>query len=395
MQSKDLKVLVLPSFYPVAEDPLKGIFFQEQSQAISKNVRRLDIIYPELRSLKEISFTNFYKYRFNVTDEIENGIRTIRKHRVNLLRTKFDLGPGRRLWINACFNMCKAYFKRYGFPDIIHAHCAIGAGVVAMNVKNDFGIPYVLTEHATGYSNQPLSDSLIRKLRNVFLSANEVIAVSTPFKDTLSKKLNIPIHKIKVIPNFIDTDFFNLSSETEKKDSSFSFLSVCHLVSKKRLDRLIEAFTILSHSNQNIELIIAGEGNLSQTLKEQVSENKMSNKVQFFGVANREEVKSLMQQAGCFVLPSDIETFGVVLIEALSCGIPVIATRSGGPEDIVNEFNGILIDKSTNELVQAMQFMIDNKSKYQSIELRNEVISKFSSFAVSKRYSQLYCEVVN
>ncbi|WP_341226038.1 glycosyltransferase [uncultured Arcticibacterium sp.] len=388
-----MKIIVLPSFYPTDLHPLRGSFFREQSIAISKRVNSLSIIFPELRSIRDITLSNILDYRFQYTSSEDEGIITYRKHRINFFKTKFDLGLGQRLWIEACYQMCVNYIKSHGKPDLIHAHCALGAGAAAMKIKEKYNIPYVLTEHSTGYAKGIYKKELKNNIRNIFLNADQAIAVSSPFKKLLEVQLDLPPKTIKVIPNFIDTDFFIPSYK--KKRSSFKFLIVCHLVSKKRVDRVIDAFSKLIDEFPQIELKIAGMGDQFDSLRNRVCQLRLENKILFHGQASREDVRNLMQESDCFVLSSDIETFGVVLIEALSCGIPVIATRSGGPEDIVNKVTGTLVNRTVEELANAMKNIIINIEIYSASKLRNEVLDKYSSESISQRYVDLYSKILS
>jgi glycosyltransferase involved in cell wall biosynthesis len=102
-----------------------------------------------------------------------------------------------------------------------------------------------------------------------------------------------------------------------------------------------------------------------------------------------------MQRGNCFVLPTRYEAFGVVLIEAMATGLPVIATRSGGPESIVNTENGLLIDpENAEDLARAMQMMMENISSYSSTEIREQTLLRYGDRAVMEQYQQLFLQVL-
>ena len=110
-----------------------------------------------------------------------------------------------------------------------------------------------------------------------------------------------------------------------------------------------------------------------------------------FGRASRKDVLSLMQKANCFVLPSHYETFGVVLIEAMSCGLPVLSTKSGGPESIItsNDY-GFLCDE--NELADMLEKIA--VKEFDSVEIRNYVKNSFSENTVREKLELIYSEIV-
>ena len=117
----------------------------------------------------------------------------------------------------------------------------------------------------------------------------------------------------------------------------------------------------------------------------------VADQVLFLGLLTRDKVKDEMFHANCFVLSSNYETFGVVLIEALSCGIPVISTDCGGPIDIVSNFNGLLIDVgNVEQLSNAMKYMFINKSMYDPTYIRAEVLKKFGAETFVEQVSKIY-----
>ena len=102
-----------------------------------------------------------------------------------------------------------------------------------------------------------------------------------------------------------------------------------------------------------------------------------------------------MQQCDCFVLPSRYETFGVVYIEAMACGKPVIAVKNGGPDDFVNDFNGILIESEDIEaLADAMNYIALNYKHYDSYEISGYVRNQFSEETIAKKLETVYKEIL-
>ena len=167
------------------------------------------------------------------------------------------------------------------------------------------------------------------------------------------------------------------------------------LTHNKNQKLLINAFALGFKKNTNVFLRIAGYGELEQKLKNLVKEYALEERITFLGRLSQDRVREEMQNADCFVLSSNYETFGVVLIESLACGAPLIATRCGGPEDIVKEDNGILIDVGDKKaLVEAMHYMYKNNTKYNRTTLSKRTIEKFSEKAFVDRVTSLYNRIL-
>ncbi|MCX8483416.1 MAG: glycosyltransferase, partial [Crocinitomicaceae bacterium] len=147
--------------------------------------------------------------------------------------------------------------------------------------------------------------------------------------------------------------------------------------------------------NPNVELRIGGEGELEKQLKEKVQELNLR-QINFLGRLNRKEVANEILNSQAFVLSSDVETFGVVLIESLALGKPIIATRSGGPEYIINRNNGYLVEpNNVDQLSYAMLSMIENYEEFNHLNIQNDCLEKFGPKVIGKKLIEIYKEALN
>ena len=188
-----------------------------------------------------------------------------------------------------------------------------------------------------------------------------------------------------VIPNTVDTVRFTPQSIAHER---FTFVSACNLIPVKNMAGLLCAFAALDGEPR---LVIFGDGAERASLQNLAETEGVSDRVEFRGHCCREELAEAYALADCFVLASRSETFGVAYIEAMASGLPVIATRCGGPDDFVTEENGILIpvdDEST--LTGAMEHMMLRREDYDSAAISADIRRKFAPETIAARLTELY-----
>lgn len=386
---KNIHVLVMPSWYPTSETPLNGIFFKEQAQNLLDFNIKVGIVYAEMRWLTSLSWSNLKKHHFQIKQYNEDGILTIRKHSWN----KFPRFPRKQAMnrVREFVKLADIYIKKYGKPDIIHAHSVLWGGYAAMIVSKKYNIPYIITEHSTAYARGLIKDWQEVYIREAFENANKTLAVSSPFAEILHKYS--PRTKIDVLNNPVKVEFFEVPKH--RKKDPFIFLSVAFLMHKKGIDLLIKAFHKAFYKNENVKLKIAGDGEERKNLEQLVQKLDLCNKVSFLGQLTRENVKKEMMESNVFVLPSRFETFGVVFIEALASGMPVIGTRCGGPEDIISKDVGKLVDnEDINGLSEALKEVYEKYDSYDSVSLRDYCVNKFSSQSITNKLLNIYDSVL-
>lgn len=197
-----------------------------------------------------------------------------------------------------------------------------------------------------------------------------------------------------VINNIVDTEYYNYVENSKVDSGKFIFLSVGTLIKRKGFDLLIKAFKNANFSSE-VSLIIRGDGPEYDSLFSLVTELQLENRVQFIGKISREEMKALFNKSSVYVQPSRFETFGVVFIEALACGLPVIATICGGPENFITSEDGILIPTDdVDALTRSMIEMRNNVSNYNSKAISDRCISKFSPNIIAGQIVNVYNKVL-
>lgn len=384
-----MHILIIPSAYPTKDAPLRSTFFKEQALALKKAGNTVGVIYNETRRITGINLNALKNNHFQIREYCEDGLNTLRLHGWNIFMMRNKIGID--FWIKNSLKLYDIYCEKYGNPDIIHVHCGLYGGVLASIIKEKYNIKYVITEHASIVMNNLLDDYHKKLLSKAYNNADKLIAVGEKLKKSM---MNYTTNDIVVVPNIVDTSIFNYGNN--KKSDKFIFASVCLLTKNKNVDKTIKAFAKNFKGKSNIELMIIGSGPEKTFLEGLVKELGVEKQINFVGAVNRENLKGYLEKATAFVLPSSFETFGIAYIEALACGLPIIATKCGGPEDFYKDYLGYMIPKDDDiALDTAMNDMVENIDNFDRDKIAKYVIDTFSSEVISEKLNKIFFEVIN
>ncbi|MNU81076.1 Glycogen synthase [compost metagenome] len=382
-----MHILILASGYPTKYSLNQGIFFRDQAESLARNKEnQVAVIATVPVSIKTVLKKRLWS--FGASKTVKNDVRTFvytflnlpKVHRYRMLKSRKE-----------AMKLIEAYIPEFGKPDLIHLH-GFQAGLQAIEAKKKFGIPYVVTEHSTQFIDDIVAPGLEPFAKSVFEQADVAIAVSVPFAQIMTKRYG---REFQYIPNVVDTNIFQIAPDL-KENSEFIFFNAAAFVVEKNQPMLLEAFAKVLETHPKSRLRLAGTGPNEQRTKEYAGALKIDKKVAFLGVLPRTEIVKEMQQMDAFVLSSRVETFGVVLIEALSCGKPVVSTKCFGPESIVTSPEvGILCEQNASDLASAMIQMIQNKSDYNRDLIRKHAIDQFSNDVVINQLMHVYQTIVS
>ena len=380
-----MHILVLPSWYPSSYNSLSGIFFKEQAEALAKFGHKVSVISIQEIGLNEIlqdkKMPNFYR------KGIENNVYTYTMEYPNFIRIKKFRMQLKKILFQKIF---KKYIERDGLPNIVHLH-SFGNGEFAIWIKKNYNIPYVVTEHSTDFARKNLSIEALKKASNIFKYSSYSIAVSKQFKELLENKFN---QKFSYIPNIVNMDIFSLKHELLK--DTFNFICIGFLNKKKNHKMLIKAFTKVFKNQKNITLSIVGSGSEYTQLESLITKLDMQNQIFLKGSMARDCVVRILQESDAFVLSSQYETFGVVIIEAMACGLPVVSTKSGGPESIIAlKELGLLCNITEDSLSQALRELYTNRLQYNPVFIRAYAEQHFSEQAVCMQLNEIYKQSIS
>ncbi|MFV2029395.1 glycosyltransferase [Neisseria sp. S1] len=384
-----MHVLILPSWYPETPDDVDGIFFRQQAQALQRAGVTVGVIAPQFRSLRgrpDTIFSKMYGYK----DYVEQGIPTF-VYQTMYFFPRLQLDRSR--WLKAGKKLFMRYVTKHGKPDLIHAHCMNYGGLLAYAIYQETGIPYVITEHSSTYARKLIHDWQRPAMQPAAEHCAARLAVSHDFCDLLKKEYQGL--EWKYLPNILSNKFeAPVNLQNKQGNPEFTFCSVAHLRLNKGFDILLPAFADALKTNPNMKLKIGGTGPDEAQFHQLAASLNLGNKVEFLGGLKNEEVLNLMYTSDAFVLASRVETFGVVFIEALSQGLPVIATRCGGPESIVTNENGILVDTEDQAaLTTALLDMAANSGNYVPEVLRKNCLAEFGEKSIVGQLQAIYRQV--
>lgn len=382
-----MHVLIIPSWYPETPEDVDGIFFRLQAQALQRSGLKIGVTAPVFRSMrgKPASVVNG---GYGIRSYTEENIPTyVYKSMYFFPRLPY---LDRHRWVGAGWKLFKRYVRDHGTPDIIHAHSMNHAGILAQQIHEKTGIPFVLTEHSSTYARKLIRDWQRPAMLQSAQQCSARIAVSKDFCRLLETEYGGL--DWQYIPNSLSPAFIRpVDLANKPKNADFTFCSVAHLNYNKGFDILLLAFAEALKTHPDLKLKIGGTGLIASQLHNLAAELGLENSVEFLGGLQNDQVLDLMFRSDAFVLASRNETFGVVFIEALSQGLPVAATRCGGPQTIINENNGILVPVGdVQALAGALVSLYENRGRYDAQTLRADCLSEFGEEAVVRQITAVY-----
>lgn len=382
-----MHVLIIPSWYPESQDDIRGSFFREQALALFKHGCRVGVVYPQHRSLRQ--WRTGLSGKYGVEFDCDQGMPTYRFHGLNWFPRLPSLAAS--IWVRHGLKAFDCYIKDHGKPDIIHAHSILNAGVLAKKIKESYGIPFVVTEHSTAYARGLIPSARLRLAKEVTLSASKLFAVSHEFCRLLTAKFGRET-EWNFLPNIVNQMF--LSATRSPKEGLFRFVNVALADKKKQQSNIVAAFAMEFKDNSDVRLTIVGDGPELESLRKLVKDLGLENRIRMPGMFTRTQVLDEIASSNAFVLSSQYETFGVVIVEALAVGLPVIATRCGGPESIVQAEDGVLVPVGdVHALASAMRHVFDHQGKFDADEIRERCRVRYSEESVALKLIEEYSAV--
>ena len=379
-----MHIMFIPSWYSNVRNKVHGSFFKEQASELQKAGVKVTVAYNEVWPLTMIGKIHEEK---GLNYNIEDGLKTYRYKNYNYI-------PKNALMFKV-FNkrmekLYKEIVKKEGPIEIIHAQSSLWGGISAAYISEKYNIPLVITEHSSVERGPYVKNSYVPFIKDSYKKAKKVITVGNGLKNEIQALSGR--NDIEVIGNLVDLSKFTIKKRIQNE--KFIFFSLAFLEGEKGFDTLIKAFA-KKFKDKEAMLYIGGDGSQRAWLEALAQENGVKKQIIFLGALSRDDVAKWMNKCDCFVLPSRYETFGVVYIEALASGRPVIGALNGGAEDIINNLNGYLVPiDDIDKLAEKMLELYKKIDSYNEEEIRSDCLKRFSPEVIVNKIISVYKEVL-
>lgn len=396
-----MKSLFITPWYPTKYDAMSGLFVFRHAEAVLSQDIDVHVLYicyhPDVKKhYVEHIHSHGVKQTFFYYPDKKNSITEI-KH---------------------LFKAWRYWHSHYGLPDIIHLNVLTKQIILPLYIKKRYNIPFVLTEHWTGYlpENGAFYRNKLKEFhKKAITKASMVMPVSDLLADAMKKALSNNLRDITVIPNVVNDLFYSLSKNEYSKTThpknkeKFVFLHVsCFNNEAKNTVGIVEATEQLLAIRDDFKVKMVGTGPDFELTKAAANIKGLTNRgiIEFTGELLTEQVAIEMTEADTFILFSNYETAAVVLQEASVMELPIISTAVGiapmilhpitkTENDIKISSQGILVpQKDTNTLCYAMNYMIDHINDFSTRDNSNTK-NEYTYKSIGEKISAVYKQTIS
>ena len=384
-----MNVLVLSHLYPNPISRVYGSFVHNQLRFLRSHCQ-IEVVAP-VPWFPLPGFGSWSRYRHVPRSEVLDGIQVRHPRRLALPRRLLFT----RLWR---FHLKALVDSVEQVPNLIHAHCAYPDGRAAGEYGARTGRPVVITVHGSDIKILPRLNPRWRQLTVEALTrAAAVIAVSRDLRNE-TLQLGVRPDQVRCIPNGVDCRLFSGGGSRRPGEGGWRLLYVGRFVKEKGLRVLLEALAKVRLHRSDVSLVLIGGNAATGTagpFLPQVRELGLSDCVAFEDAVPWEDLPGRMAAADLFVLPSFSEGLTTSLVEAMACGLPVVVTRCGGPEEMVDDSVGRLVAVGDAEdLAAGILAVIDGYESYDRSEIRRQAEERYDYRRVAGELHALYKEVL-
>lgn len=385
-----LNVLWLPSWYPTVQSTQNGDFIKRHAFTVELD-NKVSLFY--VQSVDADKIVKPVETIYTLNEHFDETIIIFKRSRIPWLNKFISIYN----YIYYSIRGLKNMFEKRNHIDLVHVHVTFRAGLLGLWIKWRYGIPYILSEHwsvflkerGDNYSNRNfIFRYFIKKIIN---NASALTVVSSSLgKGIQEMVIQKPFIKI---PNVVDVDIFKY--EQPSIEHEFTFVHVSGMNDNKNPKGIINAFSKLSLAKGNIHLVMIGDASES-IISYAKSKSLNGGQIVFKGVLEYASVAQELRMANAFVLFSHSETQSCVTIEALCCGLPVIASKLPCIEEYIDDHNGMLITAGDEDaLFNAMSSMLKEAGRYDHKSISEKARSIYNPTVIGQQFKAVYESVLS
>ncbi|MEP5613299.1 MAG: glycosyltransferase [Cyclobacteriaceae bacterium] len=391
-----MKIFIIPSWYPSDSNPIYGIFNQEQARMMARERQNWSVGVSKWGQGDEP-----FLLRGKDPKSIIKYFRKFTDSEVQLADNLKEYFSGAFTWtrrirrgnidgiIRANDKNLQRFISDFGKPDVISAQASYPAALVASALSEKYSIPFTVTIRMSPFPF-PQYDAGNRQLKSILNVPLRRAAILICTSDDLKRKVeSYGFDKVMTLNNPVDTDLFKL--ETPQTDDEITVLAVGRIEEQKGIDLLLEALAQVP----DVKLRIAGKGSFLKKYMNLSEKLGLSNRVTWLGELSRDKTAKEMQKCSFYVLSSRHETFGNVVVEAMACGKPVVATKCGGPSELVTDVAGYLCEVEVQDLARKIAQMAESLESFDSAKIRNHVVNQHSPSVWIQHLEQTFKSIVS
>ena len=402
-----MKVCILTSGYPRHKNDFDSIYIHELAKNLTTFNNEVHVLtphYPNCKVEEELDDVNVHRFPYFYPKKYQKlcyggGILYNFKNSY-LAKIQVPL-----FFLSELFYTIKMIKKEK--IDVVHSHWLVPQGLVGGICKKIFGIPHVTTVHGSDVNIIKKSKILSRICSFILHNSDRITANSSYTKDRVLSIDSRAKDKVEVIPMGVDINRFGFEDDTNLKEvfgAEYLILSIGRLIDWKGTKYLIISMKEVIKKFPNSKLVIGGDGPEKRKLEKLTKKLNLKKNVIFTGYIKNSDLSKYYDSSDIFVLASMnlnglTEALGVVLLEAMVCGTPVIGSNVGGIPDIIKDgYNGFLVpEKSPKDLADKIIELLSNKelAKEFSVNGLKTVRERFSWEIVSERFMRMYEVVKN
>lgn len=383
-----MNILLIARGCPSKIYPQWGCFEKDQAEALAAYGHKVVVMSVDARFKRHRGMLGLHRFQCN----------GVCYYNYVMLPAKIFSQIVGKYWRRIRLFYTEKIFKKiihdHGNPDIIYSHF-FGNTYVAVFLKEKYHIPVVGIEHLGRFNESVLPKETERLASYAFPRADAMIAVSKKLGENIKKRFHIDC---AVVNNMYGQEFLNpqIISSTSLQKQKIVFVSVARIDYKKGFDILINALKKANLPQNAWALKIIGWGDEVENLKKLIISNNLQANISFLGKKSKDEIVQELRYSDVFVLASRLETFGIVYIEAMSQGLPVIGTICGGPEEIINSSNGILVPSDdVDAMAAAIIKMVETYSQYDRNQIAEYCKKQYSPEAIAGKLTEVFETVLN